>query len=111
MNLDEAKKVLNDHGYKINEDKNIDTTNIEDYYNKPSEECERLGDLAEILGYEVTYDEEGICYIGVPDSNEDVRKTKYFPIIAELFRLQKDVLTVEHAFDDDPDYKGCFIFY
>lgn len=83
----------------------------EDYYEEPSEECERLGSYAELLGYDVTFDDEGICYIASPNDGEDVRKTKYFPIIKELFRLQKDVLTIEHAFDDDPDYKGCFIFY
>ena len=104
MRLDEAKKILNNSGYKINED-------IEDYYEQPSEECERLGSFAELLGYDVTFDDEGICYIASPNDGEDVRKTKYFPIIKELFRLQKDVLTIEHAFDDDPDYKGCFIFY
>ena len=62
-------------------------------------------------GYDVTYDDEGICFIASKNDGEDVRRTKFFPIIQELVRLQSDVITVEHSFEDDEDYKNCFVIY
>ena len=105
---------LIDNGYRILSEEDINgpnTKSIEDYYMEASEECERIGDLAELLGYDVTYDDEGICFIASKNDNEDVRKTKFFPIIQELVRLQSDVITVEHSFEDDEDYKNCFVIY
>lgn len=114
MLLKEAKKKLIDNGYRILSEEDIngpDNKSIEDYYMEASEECERIGDLAELLGYDVTYDDEGICFIASKNDNEDVRTTKFFPIIQELVRLQSDVITVEHSFEDDEDYKNCFVIY